>query len=86
MIFTTTSVSDGSWLDVIILKEKAGIPSNIIVVAQTPDVRLYLSALDAGAFEFLVPPFERVPLGHIVRSDWLDVQKRRKAQALMAQA
>jgi DNA-binding NtrC family response regulator len=85
MIFTTTSVADGSWLDVILLAEKAGIPSNVIVVAQTSDVRLCLSALDAGAFEFMVPPFERVPLGHIVRSAWLDVQNRRKARALLAE-
>ena len=86
LIFTTTSVSDGSWLDVIIFAEKAGIPSKVIVVAQTSDVKFYISAIEGGAFDFIVPPFERAHLNHIVRSAWLDVQGRRFIQARQAMA
>jgi DNA-binding NtrC family response regulator len=85
MIFTTTSVADGSWLDVILLAEKAGIPSNVIVVAQTSDVKLYLSTIEGGAFDFMVPPFELARLSRIVRAAWSDVQRRRNAQALLAE-
>jgi FixJ family two-component response regulator len=85
MIFTTTSVADGSWLDVIVLAEKSGVPSNVIVVAETSDVKLYLSTIEGGAFDFMVPPFERDPLGHVVRAAWLDVQRRRDALARLAE-
>jgi len=85
MIFTTTSVADGSWMDVIVLAEKSGVPSNVIVVAETSDVKLYLSTIEGGAFDFMVPPFERDPLGHVVRAAWLDVQRRRDALARLAE-
>ena len=86
LIFTTTSVSDGSWSDVVDLAEKAINPCDVIVVSPTTDVKFYLSAIERGAFDFMVPPFERAPLNHIVRSGWLDVQKRRQTLARPANA
>ena len=78
LIFTAMSVSDGSWMDVIVLAEKVGVPSNVVVVSQTTDVKLFLSTMEGGAFDFIVPPFEPGPLAHIVRSAWLDAQRRRQ--------
>ena|SRR6266700_966420 len=86
LIFTTTSVSDGSWSDVVDLAGKAVTPCDVIVVSPTSDVKFYLSAIERGAFDFLVPPFERAPLDYVVRSGWLDVQKRRQTLACSAVA
>lgn len=78
LIFTPKSISDGSWLDVLAMVERSGIPANVILVAQAPDIKLHVNAIERGAYDFMVPPFEKDALGHIVRSAWLDVQRRRE--------
>ncbi len=77
LVFTATSFQDGNWLDVLGLVEKAGVTSNVIVVAARGDLKLYLSAMDRGAFDFIVPPFESESLGYVIRSAQLDVTHRR---------
>jgi len=77
LIFTAKMVSDGSWLEIVSLVEKSGVPANVILVVKEPDVGLYLNCIERGVYDFVVPPFEKAPLSHIVRSAWLDVQKRR---------
>ena len=78
LIFTAKTISDGSWLDVLAMVERSGIPANVILVAQAADVRFYVNAIERGAYDFMAPPFEIAALDHIVRSAWLDVQKRRE--------
>lgn len=78
LIFTAQSISDGSWLDVLVMVERSGIPANVILVAHAPDAKLNVNAIERGAYDLVVPPFEQAALGHIVRSAWLDVQRRRE--------
>ena len=80
MIFTETSLSDGSWSDVVRLAEKAAAPVNVIVVALTPNVKQYLDIMDGGAFDFVVPPFEPEELAFVVRSAELDAGSRRRLE------
>jgi FixJ family two-component response regulator len=61
--------------------EKATSPLNVIVVGTTTNNKLYLSALERGAFDFLSPPFERQALDFVVKSAGQDVRHRRQRQA-----
>ena len=58
LVFTDTSLPDGSWADVVRMAERASSPVDVIVVGAKEDIRLYLSALEGGAFDFVLPPFE----------------------------
>ena len=84
LIFTDTFLPDGTWVDVINLAEKAAAPINVIVVGTNPDVRLCLSVLERGAFDFILPPFEPAGLNSVVRSAGYDACHRRQAMALAA--
>lgn len=81
MVFTESSVADGSWVSIFNLAEAADVPLCVIVVGIFPDTKCYLSLMDRGAFDFVVPPFECEPLSFVVRSAALDTHRRRKMLA-----
>lgn len=78
LVFTEVLLPDGSWGDVLNLAEKADTPMNVIVVGATKDTKLYISAMERGAYDFLLPPFEREPLDFVVESAGQDVRHKRK--------
>ncbi|HLY60557.1 MAG TPA: response regulator [Terriglobia bacterium] len=86
ILFTATSVADGSWTDVIYLAEQADIPLNVIVVSANKDIKLYITALERGAYDFVLPPFEPLALDIVVRSAGENVRHRRRALARLAVA
>ncbi|HLY60580.1 MAG TPA: response regulator [Terriglobia bacterium] len=86
LVFTATTLADGSWVDVVSLAEQSEIPLNVIVVSAIKDVKLYVTALERGAYDFVMPPFEHVGMDIIVRSAWENVRHRRHALARMAVA
>jgi DNA-binding NtrC family response regulator len=86
LIFTDTNLPDGSWPDVIKLADKCLTPTNVIVVSPYKDVKLYLSALDRGAYDFLLPPFEQKTLDFVVACAGGDARDRRHARAQIAVA
>ena len=81
IIFTESSVADGSWINIVNGAEAADVPLSVIVVAPHPNTQLYLSVMERGAFDFLAPPFEREPLNFIVCSAALHTHRRREASA-----
>lgn len=86
IIFTTVLHDDGTWRNIVTLAENAPVPTNVIVVGNTDDYRLYIAAMDYGAFDFIVPPFESEPIGHVVRVAAESARRRRESQALKAVA
>jgi DNA-binding NtrC family response regulator len=86
LIFTDTRLPDGTWTDVVDMAGICDPPVNVIVVSATEDVQLYMSALERGAFDFILPPFERQGLDFVVRSGGEDARHRRKVRALAALA
>jgi DNA-binding NtrC family response regulator len=81
LVFTDTALPDGLWGDVLALAAQAPQPVNVIVVARLVDTRLYVEAIEAGAFDFLAPPFTTADLAHVVRCAADSVLGRREAQA-----
>lgn len=84
IVFTDTHLSDGSWVDILNMATEAEVPTNVIVVGTTTDTQLYVSAIERGAFDFVVPPFEHEGLAYVVRSAEQDVRSRREALARAA--
>lgn len=79
LVFTDASLPDGSWADVVRMAEMASSPVDVIVVGAKEDIRLYLSALEGGAFDFVLPPFEHEALEFVVESARQDVRRRTSA-------
>jgi FixJ family two-component response regulator len=69
------------WVSILNIADSADVPLSVIVVAGHPDTRLYVSVMERGAFDFVVPPFEHEPLSFVTRSAALYTQRRRIALA-----
>ena len=80
LVFTDTHLPDGTWADILALAGKAVLPVNVIVVARLLNTRLYIETIEAGAFDFIVPPFNATDLAHVVRCAADNVIVRRDAQ------
>ncbi len=77
LVFTDTQMADGGWAEVLSMVNLLPAAVNVIVVARALDKRLYLEALEAGAFDFITPPFAALDLAHVVRVASSDVFVRR---------
>lgn len=66
LIFTDTTLPDGTWADVLTIAAKALQPVNVIVVARLAEMRLYSEVIQKGAFDFIAPPFLGTDLLHVV--------------------
>jgi DNA-binding NtrC family response regulator len=67
LVFTESDLPDGNWADVVSLSARASSPVSVIVMGQETDTKLYVSVIEAGAFDFVAPPFEALDLAHVVR-------------------
>lgn len=86
LVFTAKLLEDGTWRDIIRLSENVSVPSNVVVVAETKDIRIYVLAMDNGAFDFILPPFEEGAIAHVVRAAFESACRRRVSQAAKAVA
>ncbi len=84
LVFTETTLPDGTWADVVNLAVEASKPVNVIVIARLEDVGLYLETIGRGAFDFIVLPLTGHGLVHVVRCAVDNVISRREAQARAA--
>ena len=88
LVFTDTQLPDGNWADAIRIARKATEPVNVIVVSPVVDVPLYVEAVQAGAFDFISPPFEEAELAHVVRcaAGNIEIRRHEKSRAEEAAA
>ncbi len=84
IVFTDASLVDGSWERILNFTDTRNVPLSLIVVSAVVDTRLYLSVMERGAFDFVVPPFEHESLNFVTRSAALATQRRREALASAA--
>ena len=82
IIFTDTTLSDGTWADVLGLAARHTVP--VIVVSRLVDHDLYIQSLELGAFDFVVPPFVSADLAHIVRCAAWSRNNRQVIQGTLA--
>jgi len=79
VVFTESELPDGNWADVVSLSARAAAPVSVIVMGQEIDTKLYVSVIEAGAFDFMAPPFEPLDLDHVVRCAADNALMRRQA-------
>ena len=79
LIFTATTFPEGTWSELVDMARKSSVPANVIVVGKRVDIELYVRAIEYGAFDFLLPPFETDQLSHVLRVATEDVRRAREA-------
>ena len=67
IVFTDTTLPDGSWKELLAMGRQMQVPSKIVVVGATADTRLYIDVMENGAFDFMLPPFASDDLAHVIR-------------------
>ena len=77
VVFTDVTLPDGTWKDVLHAVRSSNSPVHVILVSRVVDDPLYITALESGAADFVVPPFREVDVAHIVGSS-LKNRKPRK--------
>lgn len=84
LVFTETTLPDGTWADVVNSASEAPKAVNVIVVARLEDIGLYLETIGSGAFDFIVLPLTGYELTHVLRCAAENVLSRREAQMTAA--
>ena len=67
VVFTDTTLPDGSWRELLAIGREMQVPCKIVVVARTLDPGLYMDAMEHGAFDFMLAPFAGDDLAHVIR-------------------
>jgi DNA-binding NtrC family response regulator len=83
LFFADIVLKDALWSTAIEVASHASQPVNVILVSRVPDTSVYLAALECGAFDFVVPPFEQAGLGYVVKSAHRDVLRRRSSHQVL---
>ncbi len=55
LVFVDATLPDGTWRDIVAAAQRAQQAVNVIVVPPQVDMRLYIEALEGGAFDFIAP-------------------------------
>jgi DNA-binding NtrC family response regulator len=84
LMFVDVPVWNRSRANIIKAAWKADLAPNVIIVGSEPDVELYVSAIERGAFSFVAPPFEADRLMNEVHSAVKDVRDRKQAMDFAA--
>ncbi len=84
IIFTETRLCDGTWRDVVKIAEHASRPTNVVVVGRCHGAKFDLDAMEQGAFDIILAPFESETATHIVKVVIEDVHQRRQVQQMQA--
>ena len=66
VVFTTAALPDGTWKDIVGALKGAPTAAGVVVVSRFVDDRLYLTALESGADDFVVPPFREEDVAYVV--------------------
>jgi DNA-binding NtrC family response regulator len=66
IIFSDATLPDGSWKQLLNVGGGLHVRPKVIVVARTEDPKFYIEAMEEGAFDFMLPPFESAGLAHVI--------------------
>ena len=80
LVFTDSQLPDGTWAEILALAGKAARPVNVIVVVRLVDTRFYVEAIEAGAFDFIAPPFNSTDIRYVLRTAFDNVIARRTSE------
>jgi DNA-binding NtrC family response regulator len=77
LVLSDTVLPDGNWMDVLDIAAKSVEPVSVIIVSPIPDTKLYLDAMDQGAFDYMTDSFTVPQIVHILKCAIDNVSRRR---------
>ncbi len=84
LVFVDHAIWRRSHNEIVYMARAADQYFSIVVVGSTPDIEMYVSAIEQGAFEFIAPPFSLETLTRVVHSAALDAHELRESFARMS--
>ena len=84
IIFADVNAFEDKWAEVLSLPRRSPVPVNLVVVSAVCDVSLCVAAMEAGAFDFIVPPIADADLGYVLKRAVDHARTRRNRVAAMA--
>jgi DNA-binding NtrC family response regulator len=66
IVFSDASLPDGTWADILTFAGGGSTKIPVVVVSRVVDINFYINALEQGAADFVVPPFYRQDLSHVL--------------------
>jgi DNA-binding NtrC family response regulator len=82
LVLADAVLPDGNWMDVLDIAAKAVEPVNVIVISPVADIKLYLDAMDHGAFDFMTDSFTVPEIVYILKCALDNVARRRQARVV----
>lgn len=80
MIFVEITIWSKTRDAIMRASESADHPFSTIVVGCVPDIELYVSTIEQGAFNFVAPPFSHDILTPVLQTATVDAQRRRDSR------
>jgi len=77
VVFTDVTLPDGTWKDVVGALKESPSAADVILVSRVVDDRLYITALESGAADFVVPPFRESDVAYIIGNTVTDSARRK---------
>lgn len=77
VVFTDVTLPDGTWKDVVGALKELPSAADVILVSRVVDDRLYITALESGAADFVVPPFRESDVAYIIGNTVTDSARRK---------
>ncbi len=81
LVFVELAIWNRSHAEIVHLAGVADPYFNIVVVGSVPDIEMYVSTIEQGAFEFIAPPFAYEALTRVVHSAAKDARSCRQSLA-----
>ena len=75
VLFTDSILQDGTWRNVLEMARNAPASTAVVVVDRLGDTSAYLDAMEGGAFDFLIPPFQVSDVAWVLNSAKLYLDK-----------
>ena len=75
VLFTDSILQDGTWRNVLEMARNAPASTAVVVVDRLGDTSAYLDAMERGAFDFLIPPFQVSDVAWVLNSTKLYLDK-----------
>lgn len=66
IVFSDATLPDGTWADILAFAGGGSSRIPVIVVSRVVDVNLYINTIEQGAADFVVPPFCRQDISHVM--------------------
>jgi DNA-binding NtrC family response regulator len=82
LAFCEDRLPDGDYTDFLSVVRSSGWPIPVVVCSRQPNLSLYLDAMVMGAYDFMVPPYEKADVAWIAEgARWIERMRSERPPA-----